>query len=97
MLYEANKYHKLSNAEIEKDLIEKGFKPELIIEEPNDFLKSHSHPENHILVVTDGEMKIQLDDREIIMNPGDKITIGSNEKHAAYFGKNGCQYYWIEY
>jgi len=94
---ENGKYKGWENNQIRQDLESQGFEPQLIVEEPNDHLNAHKHPENHILVVVHGEMKLKIDDGDEIMKPGDKITIKSNVSHAAYFGPQGCQYFWIEY
>lgn len=96
-MFEKGKYKDLSNEQIKSDLEEQGFQPHLITESPNDFLESHKHKENHILVVVVGEMKVKTGGKEIIMKPGDKITIDSEVDHAANFGTEGCQYFWMEY
>ena len=96
-MFEAGKYKNSTNKQIKEDLKKDGYQPLLITEAPNDFLASHIHAASHILVVVDGEMKVKLKDEEIIMKPGDKITLGSHVEHAAYFGQKGCKYFWIEF
>ncbi len=96
-MFEEGKYKDFTNKEIQKDLENQGYHPLLITEKPNDHLDAHSHPENHILVVVEGEMKVKVDGKEIIMVPGDKLTIDSQVSHAAFFGSEGCKYLWIEF
>ena len=96
-MFEPSKYKNFTNEEIKKDLEKDGFHPLLIVEDPNDFLDPHKHKESHILVVVDGEMRVKLDDGEVIIKTGDKITLGPNVSHAAYFGKKGCKYFWVEF
>jgi len=96
-MFEKGKYQGKSVEEIKSDLEGQGYHPVLITEPPNSQLEGHSHPANHILVVTDGQMKVKTSQGEYDMQPGDKITISSRVEHAAYFGPAGCEYFWIEY
>jgi len=96
-MFEKGRYKDTSNHEVEKDLQEQGYNPLLISELPNDVLAKHSHKESHILVVVDGEMKVDLEGKKLIMKPGDQLSIGSGVSHAAFFGTKGCKYYWVEY
>lgn len=96
-MVDSDKYKDFSNELIKLDLENQGYNPLLIKEAPNDSLASHKHNASHILVVTDGEMRIVLTDQEIVMKPGDKITIDSEVEHAAFFGPSGCSYFWVEF
>lgn len=96
-MFEEGKYKNFSSEKIKSSLEKEGYKPLLIKEDPNDFLESHKHPENHILAVVAGEMKVKTEGKEITMKPGDKLTIHSEVDHAAKFGPDGCKYFWIEY
>lgn len=95
-MYEKGRYTGHGRASIKQDLQEKGHAPLLITEPPNGRLKAHSHPQLHILVVVEGEMRLKVEDKDIVMRPGDKIIIRPQQAHAAYFGPKGCKYFWIE-
>ncbi len=82
--------------EIEADLKRQGYHPLHISEAPESRLDPHSHPQNHIIVITDGKMRLELDGESTDMRPGDKVTIPPQTRHAAYFGADGCRYFWIE-
>lgn len=96
-MFEKGKYKGFSNQQIIQDLKSRGYSPLLISEKPNDHLDPHSHEAYHILVVVDGEMKVRLKNKEFKMFTGDMVTINSKVEHAAYFGKKGCKYFWIEF
>lgn len=95
-MFEEGRYAGQSSAEIKRDLQEQGHAPILITNAANSRLEVHSHPQLHILVVVEGEMRLELDGESPTMRPGDKIIIEPNQIHAAHFGPQGCQYFWIE-
>ena len=96
-MLEKGKYEGFSNKQIVEELRSQGHNPILFPEEPNTHLDPHIHPQGHILVVIDGEMKVRLEDKEVKVSSGDQITIDSEVEHAAYFGENGCNYFWVEF
>lgn len=46
-------------------------------------LRHHHHPEEQALVVTRGTVRIQVEDREHTLGPGDSIVIPSGVPHAS--------------
>ena len=96
-MFEKGKYVNVPVDEIRADLEGQGYEPASFTESPNDYLAPHSHKENHILVVTAGEMKLKLKESEVTITPGDKITLPSGVEHEVWFGPEGCTYFWIKY
>lgn len=95
-MIEKEAYAGQSSQSIEADLQRRGYSPLRITESPDTRLDPHNHSQTHIIVVTQGEMRLQLNGEAVRMLPGDQVTIPAHVRHGAYFGTQGCQYYWVE-
>lgn len=96
MIIEKSAYADQTVQEIETDLKRQGYSPLHISETPESHLAPHSHPQKHIIVIMEGAMELELNGESTDMLPGDKVTIPPHLRHAAYFGDEGCRYFWIK-
>ncbi|MBX4212229.1 hypothetical protein KW787_02105 [Candidatus Pacearchaeota archaeon] len=83
----------MDNEEIMRKLKEEGFVEVYEwIDEPNKFYSPHSHEEETKLVITDGEMVMKTNSKDIILKKGSFVHLKRNQVHEALVGPNGCKY-----
>jgi len=57
----------------------------------NSIFPKHVHDTTEIIVVYEGQMKLYLEDKEVVLNPQDCYFIKSNTEHSAKFDSS-CRY-----
>ena len=85
-----------SQENIKREMLEEGFRPKVIKDEPGFIYELHQHPETKYLVCLEGSMKVTVKDKRYDFEQGDKLIIPGNTKHSAIVGKNGCVFFWSE-
>ena len=89
-------YHGHSKKEIQQDIIDDGFSPQLITNPPGYKYSEHQHKETKILGLLEGSMEITVNSETFTCFAGDKLVIQGNTPHAAVVGKDGCTFFWAE-
>lgn len=95
-MYSPQFYKNFSKKQIAETIIEEGFDPFEIFDEPGFVYSEHKHPETKILAFIEGSMDIKFGGRTYHCTPGDKVIIPGNTLHAAKVGKDGCRFFWSE-
>lgn len=44
----------------------------------------HTHPHNHLFIVTKGEAKVMLDDKEVIIHENESLLVDGNTPHSVW-------------
>jgi hypothetical protein len=57
---------------------------------PGDTYAVHSHAHEKILYCVDGSITFTLDDREVHLQPGDRMVLAAGTRHGAVVGPQGC-------
>ncbi len=89
-------YKTIDKDQILHELRKEGYSPLLIGKKSNYEYSSHVHPEQKLIVVISGSMKIIVEGEEFICEPGDKIVIAPYLEHFAVIGRQGCTFFWSE-
>ena len=81
---------------IKKSIIDEGYNPQLVEDEPNFVYETHVHPETKLIVCLKGLMTVKVKEVEYKFEPGDKLKITGNTPHSGVVGPKGCTYFWAE-
>ena len=95
-MYYKNFYKNLSEKEIKDKIIEEGFNPIKVEDDPNYEYQTHTHEETKILAILKGGMCVTVNGEHFVIEPGDKLVIPGNIPHSAQVGDRGCTYFWSE-
>ena len=82
---------------IEEELIQKlkieGYTKVYIHDaKPNENYLSHSHAWDTKLMILEGELEVNMDDKHSVLRKGDQIEIIRNKMHSGKAGPKGCRY-----
>lgn len=61
------------------------------IGEPNAQLPPHRHPNEQMLIVTDGELDLTIEGKRYHLESGDVAVLPSNTEHGGYISDKGCR------
>lgn len=91
-----NKYKFKNKNQIKKLIQEMGYHPVLISNTPQYEYKQHSHPQQKLLVILNGNITIEIEGKSYNCKKGDEIIINPYDEHSAIVGNKGCEFYWAE-
>jgi len=57
---------------------------------PGDRYAEHTHPYEKVLYCVEGSIAFTLRDRDIRLQPGDRMVLPAGTSHAAVVGPQGC-------
>ncbi len=57
---------------------------------PGDTYNEHTHPYEKVLYCVSGSITFTLSDRQIRLEPGDRMLLPPGTPHGAVVGANGC-------
>lgn len=89
-------YKGLSKKEILNKIQLKGFGPTVINDKPERIYSPHSHPEDKLIVILEGEMEVTVEDKKYLIREGDELIIPGGMLHSAKTGEKGCRFFWSE-
>jgi len=70
-----------------------GFNPVYVWQaEPDEDDSDHAHDFDTKLIVLEGNISIGINDKIIILKPGDSVEIPRNKTHSGKAGSAGCKY-----
>jgi quercetin dioxygenase-like cupin family protein len=88
-----NKPKKPTLQELQAQLRAEGQECELYSDRPGTKYGRHKHPFEDFIVIVSGKMKINTDQNEWTMKPGDRLDLPKNTFHSAeMMGKEEVQY-----
>ena len=59
---------------------------------PNENYPSHSHPWDTKLIILNEQLEVEINNKHLILGPGDKIDILRDVVHKGKAGIKGCRY-----
>ncbi len=95
-MVEADAYKGIEEGEVRMYLQLEGWAPTKLIHAPGDVYTSHKHPEEKLLVILAGSMRLRIGRDWTTLLPGDKAIIDGDVEHEASMGKGGCTFFWAE-
>ncbi len=90
------KYNDMSEGRIMEALEEERFSPIKITNGSGYRYHEHSHPEEKLMVILEGEMDVITKEKTYSCKPGDKLILPGNLVHAAIVGEDGCTFFWAQ-
>ena len=86
-----NKREKPNLESLKKDLEKEGLDCYLFASNPGDFYPEHAHEHDEIRIVLSGSMKLGVNEKEVILNKGDRLELPKNTVHwAKPLGSKKC-------
>ncbi len=59
---------------------------------PDTVYKEHTHPTTNPHIVLAGHLRLFIDGKTILLNPGDRYDILAGVKHSSEIGADGCTF-----
>lgn len=95
-MVEADAYKGMDEDEVRMHLQLDGWTPVKLIHAPGDIYEPHRHPEEKLLAILAGSLKLRIGHQWTTVLVGDKVIIPGNVLHEAIVGKNGSTFFWSE-
>ena len=76
-----NRTTKLSRAQIQRQWADQGFSCDLWVETPGSALSDFVHDSEERILLLDGTLVIEMNDRVIRLEPGDEVQIPAGVRH----------------
>ncbi|HUZ93185.1 MAG TPA: cupin domain-containing protein [Candidatus Paceibacterota bacterium] len=79
--------------EAKRKLYEEGFERAYVQDDPPGMDRpAHAHDAKTVLIVLDGGMKINMQEKTNTLKPGYRFDVPAHEIHSAKIGPKGCRY-----